>query len=58
MVVFNDGRMITDPADDQYKVLTSYEGQGNLPSLDVFSIAEDNDNEESNGHRERRGRFL
>ncbi len=45
MVVFNDGGTITDPADDQYKVLTTYEGQGKLPSLDVFSLAEDADNE-------------
>ncbi len=45
LLVFNDNGTISDPGDDQYKVLTTFEGQGKLPSLDVFSIAEDQDEE-------------
>jgi ligand-binding sensor domain-containing protein len=45
MLVFNDNGTITDPSDDQYKVLNTFEGQGELPSLDVFSVAQDKDNE-------------
>lgn len=43
MLVFNDGGTISDISDDQYKVLNTFEGQGKLPSMDVFSIAEDKD---------------
>jgi len=45
MLVFNDGGTISDPSDDQYKVLSTFDGQGKLPSLDVFSMAEDKNNE-------------
>lgn len=43
LLVFNDNGTISDLSDDSYKVLTSFDGQGKLPSMDVFSIAEDLD---------------
>ena len=45
MFVFNDGGTIGSPGDDQYKVINTFDGQGELPSIDVFSIAEDIDGE-------------
>lgn len=45
LVVFTDGGTIDDIGDDQWKVLTTYENQGKLPTLDVFSVAEDQDGE-------------
>lgn len=45
LVVFTDGGTIDDTGDDQFKVLTTYENQGKLPTLDVFSVAEDQDGE-------------
>ncbi|MBL7962790.1 MAG: hypothetical protein JNM31_02995 [Flavobacteriales bacterium] len=45
LLVFDDKGTISDISDDQYKVLTTFEGQGKLPSLDVFAVAEDKDNE-------------
>lgn len=45
LLVFNDNGTISEPGDDQYKVLNTFEGQGKLPSMDVFSVAEDLDNE-------------
>ena len=45
LLVFNDGGTITDASDDQYKVVTTFEGSGGLPVLDVLSVAEDLDGE-------------
>lgn len=45
MLVFSDNGTISDPSDDQFKVLSTFEGQGKLPSLDVFAVAEDLDEE-------------
>ena len=45
IVVFNDGGTIDETGDDQFRALTTFENQGKLPSLDVFSIAEDQDGE-------------
>jgi Two component regulator propeller len=45
IVVFTDGGTIDDTGDDQWKVLTTAENQGKLPTLDVFAIAEDQDGE-------------
>ncbi|MBK6626763.1 MAG: hypothetical protein IPJ87_14950 [Flavobacteriales bacterium] len=45
MLVFTDNGTLSDPGDDQYKVLTTAEGIGGLPSMDVFSMAEDLDGE-------------
>jgi ligand-binding sensor domain-containing protein len=41
LLVFDDKGTITDPSDDEYFALNNFEGSGNLPSMDVFSIAED-----------------
>tara|TARA_B100000768_G_scaffold87942_1_gene82576 strand:- start:928 stop:3135 length:2208 start_codon:yes stop_codon:yes gene_type:complete len=43
--VYNDNNTISDNSDDQYKTLKNSQGQGNLPSLSVYSIAEDLDGE-------------
>lgn len=43
LLVFNDGGTIADTGDDQYKVLNNQPGTGGLPSNDVFSVAEDLD---------------
>lgn len=45
LIVFNDNGTITNKDDDDYKVLTSATGNGNIPGNKVFSIAEDNDSE-------------
>ncbi|MFZ1686061.1 MAG: hypothetical protein WAU70_01475 [Flavobacteriales bacterium] len=45
LLVFNDGGTIDNTSDDQYKVLNTFEGTGKLPSSDVYSMAEDLDNE-------------
>lgn len=45
LLVFTDGGTIDDTGDDQFKVLTTYENQGKLPTMDVFSVAEDQDGE-------------
>ncbi len=45
LLVFNDGGTIDDTGDDQYKLLNTYEHQGKLPASDVYSVAEDNDNQ-------------
>jgi hypothetical protein len=45
LFVYNDNNTISDPSDDQYKTLKNTEGQGNLPSMGVYSIAEDLDGE-------------
>lgn len=44
-MVFDDGGTIDNDADDQYLKLGKGEGNGNLPNLDIFSIAKDNDGE-------------
>ena len=43
--VYNDNNTIENPADDQYKLLNTNVGSGNLPSLQTYSIAEDLDDE-------------
>jgi hypothetical protein len=45
LFVYNDNNTISDPSDDQYKTLKNTVGQGNLPSMGVYSIAEDLDGE-------------
>ena len=45
LLVFTDGGTIDDTGDDQFKALTTYENQGKLPTMDVFSVAEDQDGE-------------
>ncbi|MCB9180693.1 MAG: hypothetical protein H6596_08585 [Flavobacteriales bacterium] len=45
MLVFNDNGTLSNTSDDQYKALTTFEGSGGLPSLDVLSMAEDLDGE-------------
>ena len=43
MLLFSDNGTPTDPSDDRAKALTNFEGQGHLPSMDVYSVAEDLD---------------
>ncbi|MBP8822759.1 MAG: hypothetical protein KBH07_03875 [Flavobacteriales bacterium] len=43
LFVFSDNGTPSEPGDDLAKVLNTYEGQGKLPSMDVFSVAEDLD---------------
>lgn len=43
--VFDDNNTIDVTSDDHYKKLTTSEGAGALPSLGVYSIAADHDNE-------------
>ena len=45
LVVFTDGGTIDDTGDDQWKALTTFENQGKLPTMDIFSVAEDQDGE-------------
>ncbi len=45
ILVFDDGGTIDDTNDDQYRRLTTTIGNGALPSADVYSIANDHDNE-------------
>lgn len=45
ILVFKDNNTITNTNDDEYKVLNTSEGTGNLPSIDVYAIAEDLDGE-------------
>ncbi|MBK9761520.1 MAG: hypothetical protein IPO90_16525 [Flavobacteriales bacterium] len=45
LLVFTDGGTIDDTGDDQFKLLTTSENQGKLPSLEVASVAEDLDGE-------------
>ncbi len=45
IVVFTDGGSIDDTGDDQWKLLTTFENQGKLPTLDIFAITEDQDGE-------------
>lgn len=41
IVVFNDNNSIDDTADDEGISITSQVGQGNLPTMDIYTIAED-----------------
>lgn len=43
LLLFSDNGTPTDPGDDRAKAITNFEGQGHLPSMDVFSVAEDLD---------------
>ncbi len=43
LLVFTDNGTPSDPNDDQALALNTFEGQGKLPSTDVFSVAEDKD---------------
>ena len=43
--VYNHNNTIENSADDQYKLLNTNVGNGNLPSLQTYSIAEDLDGE-------------
>jgi len=43
--VYNHNNTIENPEDDQYKLLNTNIGSGNLPSLRTYSIAEDLDGE-------------
>ncbi len=45
LIVFNDNGTITQPGDDQVKILSSASGNGAIPGNKVFSIANDNDGE-------------
>ena len=45
VLVFNDNNTIEDESDDQYTILGLGEGNGNLPSVDITSIAKDRDGE-------------
>lgn len=45
LIVFTDNGTVTNSGDDDYKVLTSAAGNGNIPGNKVFSIANDNDGE-------------
>lgn len=41
LLVFDPGNSILDTGDDRYKLITNIEGQGGLPSQDVYCFAED-----------------
>lgn len=43
LLVFDDNGTPSQPGDDQAKALNTFEGEGKLPSMDVFSVAEDLD---------------
>ncbi len=45
LFVWEDQGTLDDPSDDQYKILTTAQGQGGLPSNEVHAIAEDLDGE-------------
>jgi len=45
LFVYNDNNTISNSNDDQYKIMKNLAGEGNLPSMAVFSIAEDLDGE-------------
>ena len=45
LFVYDENNTISDPSDDQYKTIKNTVGQGNLPSMEVYSIAEDLDGE-------------
>ena len=41
LFVFTESGTIEDPSDDMYKLLNTNVGEGNLPSLQTYSLAED-----------------
>lgn len=41
LVVYNDNGSVSDDSDDEAVAITSDIGQGNLPTMDIYSIAED-----------------
>lgn len=43
ILVFNENGTFSNTADDKFRRITSQIGSGNLPSMNVFSIAEDHD---------------
>ena len=43
LLVFNENGTFANTADDHYKRLTNSIGNGNLPSMNVYSVAEDKD---------------
>lgn len=45
LLVYNNNNTLEDVSDDKYKILSTSVGNGNLPSLNVISIAEDLDGE-------------
>lgn len=45
LFVFDDNGTITESGDDRSIALNTYEGQGKLPSMDVFCVAEDKNNQ-------------
>jgi len=45
LFVYDENNTISDPSDDQYRTIKNTVGQGNLPSMEVYSIAEDLDGE-------------
>ncbi|MCH2198254.1 MAG: T9SS type A sorting domain-containing protein [Flavobacteriales bacterium] len=45
IVVLNHNETIGDTSDDSYQVLTNEEGEGGLPTLDVYCLEEDLDGE-------------
>ena len=45
LLVYNNNNTLEDVSDDKYKILSTSAGNGNLPSLNVISIAEDLDGE-------------
>ena len=45
LFVYDDNNTISDASDDQYKILENTVGKGNLPSMGVYSVAEDLDGE-------------
>ena len=45
LFVYDHNNTISDKSDDQYKILKNTLGQGNLPSMGVYCIAEDLDGE-------------
>ena len=38
LFVYNDNGTVEDKSDDQYKVITTSVGNGNLPSQEVYSL--------------------
>jgi hypothetical protein len=45
IVVLNTNETLGDQSDDEYRLLTAEEGNGGLPTNDVYSLEEDLDNE-------------
>ena len=45
ILVFDDGGTLDDVSDDRYRKLSKGVGSGNLPSVDIYSIAKDKDGE-------------